>query len=145
MFFQPTANYQLPQFFPQLMQGNAQNYQQTQPTAINQQFQQYPQQSQPQPAFFNQQFPQYNRSQPTAFNQQIQQYPKQPQPQYVPVNKAVQQSPKPAAVPSKKSVSTSITPERFTAKGLNQDDLDEIISKYGDEIDDIFNLAPGQA
>ncbi len=145
MFFQPTATYQLPQFFPQLMQGNIQNYQQTQPTAINQQFQQYPQQSQPQPAFFNQQFQQYNRSQPSAFNQQFQQYPQHPQPQFAPVNKAVQQPTKPISLNAKKPVSTGITPERFTAKGLMQEDLDEIISKYGDEIDDIFNLAPGQA
>lgn len=41
--------------------------------------------------------------------------------------------------------SVVLKPEDFTAKGLTQEDLDEIVSKYGDEIDDIFNLAPGQS
>lgn len=55
---------------------------------------------------------------------------------------------KPAApVTEKRNVSApgGLAPDKFTAKDLTQADLDTIISKYGTEIDDIFNLAPGQA
>lgn len=47
--------------------------------------------------------------------------------------------------PAKTKSPTGLTPDAFTANGLTQEDLDEIVSKYGSEIDDIFNLAPGQS
>jgi hypothetical protein len=51
-----------------------------------------------------------------------------------------------ASVPArKKADAAGLTPDTFTAKGLTQADLDVIVSKYGSEIDDIFDLAPGQS
>ena len=37
-----------------------------------------------------------------------------------------------------------LKPEQFTARGLEQKTLDQIISKYGTEIEDIYRLSPGQ-
>ena len=141
MFFQQTAMNQFPNFFHQI-QGYVQNFPQSQPTAYNQQIPQY--QPKPQPTVYNQQFPQYQPQPQQNVFPPI--FPHSGiKPQQSPVNKTVQQTSKPVSVVANKPVSTGLTPERFTAKGLMQEDLDEIISKYGDEIDDIFNLAPGQS
>ena len=40
---------------------------------------------------------------------------------------------------------SGLIPEQFTASGLDQTSLDEIIKTYGDEIEDIYPLMPGQA
>lgn len=53
-------------------------------------------------------------------------------------------APQPAPPPVKKAVESDLKPDAFTASGLTQKDLDEIVGKFGAEIDDIFNLAPGQ-
>ena len=108
IFFQQPAMYQFPQYIPQQTQGYIQNYPQTQPRIYNQQFPQYRQQ--PQQNTFFQQFPQSGIK-----------------PQQSPVNKRVQQTSKSVSVVAKKPVSTGLTPERFTAKGLMQEDLDEIM------------------
>ena len=44
----------------------------------------------------------------------------------------------------KKKNKLSQMPGKFTAKGLTEENLDEIIAKYGVDIEDIYNLSPGQ-
>ena len=50
--------------------------------------------------------------------------------------------PSPAKEPAK--IKNELTPEQFTANNLGQENLDKIVSKYGADIDDIYQLAPGQ-
>ena len=56
---------------------------------------------------------------------------------------AVQKKQSPVKEPAKIK-RNELTPEQFTAKELNQETLDKIISKYGADIEDIYHLSPGQ-
>lgn len=48
------------------------------------------------------------------------------------------------AAGSRQGKAAGISPGDFTAKDLTQESLDAIITKYGTDIEEIFNLAPGQ-
>ncbi|MBR2259292.1 MAG: cyclic nucleotide-binding domain-containing protein [Blautia sp.] len=58
-------------------------------------------------------------------------------------NKTLKPAANAASKPAK-STAKGLTPGTFTASDLTQESLDAIITKYGIDIEDIFNLAPGQ-